>query len=457
MPERRYTQITLPQTLSAHRFGPAIAFFAVLTGGVASSAEAVPLFARQTGQTCAACHNGFPELTPYGRLFKLNGYTFGGGQSSLPPISFMTVGSFTNTQAAQPGGAAPHFGDNNNPAIDFISMFYGGVLLPNVGMFGQITYDNIGKQLSWDNTDLRAAHAYNFGGHETILGVSVNNNPTVEDVWNDTPAWSFPWLSSGLAPTPEAATLIEGGLAQQVVGITPYVYWDRLIYAEVGVYRTLGSRLLYELGSNPGPPSPINGVAPTWRLAFEPKWGPNSWEVGTFGLHAATVPGGIEGFGTDHITDVGLDTQYQYLADVNSFSVDASFIAESDHFNASYQLGNSSHEHDHLRSIHIKTSYYYDQTYGGTLGWFHIDGSGDAALYGADSASNSPNSSGFIGELDYMPFNHGGPSFWPWLNVKFGLQYTYYTRFNGGVNNYDGVGDNATGANTLYAFAWLAF
>jgi hypothetical protein len=44
-------------------------------------AHALPLYARQTGQQCAACHNGFPELTPYGRLFKLNGYTFTGGQS----------------------------------------------------------------------------------------------------------------------------------------------------------------------------------------------------------------------------------------------------------------------------------------------------------------------------------------------------------------------------------------
>src|SRR5216684_3279215 len=40
----------------------------------APSAQALPSYARQTGQECAACHNGFPELTPYGRLFKLNAY-----------------------------------------------------------------------------------------------------------------------------------------------------------------------------------------------------------------------------------------------------------------------------------------------------------------------------------------------------------------------------------------------
>ena len=52
---------------------------------------------------------------------------------------------------------------------------------------------------------------------------------------------------------------------------------------------------------------------------------------------------------------------------------------------------------------------------------------------------------------------HGGPSFWPWLNVKFGLQYVHYNRFNGSVANYDGSGRNAADNNTLFAFAWVAF
>src|ERR1017187_4578469 len=42
-------------------------------------ARALPTFARQTGQNCVSCHAGgqFPELTPYGRTFKLTGYTIG--------------------------------------------------------------------------------------------------------------------------------------------------------------------------------------------------------------------------------------------------------------------------------------------------------------------------------------------------------------------------------------------
>src|SRR3984957_10814423 len=161
-------------------------------------ADALPSYARQTGQQCAACHNGFPELTPYGRLFKLNGYTFGGGQSDLPPLSVMTIASDTHTQAGQPGGAAPHYGPNNNFSWDVASLFYGGAITPNIGAFGQITYNNVSRSFSWDNTDIRYATTTRFLDQNTILGVTLNNNPTLTDVWNSTPAWGFPFVISGV-------------------------------------------------------------------------------------------------------------------------------------------------------------------------------------------------------------------------------------------------------------------
>lgn len=437
--------------------GAALACLALLALASPQRAGAVPLYARQTGQQCAACHNGFPELTPYGRLFKLNGYTFKGGETDLPPIAGMTVVSFTHTEAPQPGGAAPHFAPNDNPALEFTSLFYGGRITSNIGMFGQVTFDNIGKRLAWDNTDIRYARTAEIGDSELLLGISVNNNPTVSDVWNSTPAFGFPWQSSGLAPGPAAATLIEGGLAGEVLGTSAYAYYDRLFYGEVGFYRTLADRTLTMLGVDPTGSSSTEGVAPYWRFAVEPKWGPHSLEFGTFGLAANMIPGRLGGFGADHVVDVGLDSQYQYLADVNSFSVQASWINEEDSFIASRPEGLTSNGHDHLRSFHIKSSYWYEQTYGATVGYFRIDGSKDMLLWGPTSILNSPDSAGWTGEVDYMPFNYGGPSFWPWLNVKFGLQYVHYDTFNGASVNYDGAGTNASANNTLYLFAWLAY
>src|SRR5947207_2859308 len=43
---------------------------------VLAGARLTPTYARQTGLACSACHTHFPELTPTGRAFKLNGYVF---------------------------------------------------------------------------------------------------------------------------------------------------------------------------------------------------------------------------------------------------------------------------------------------------------------------------------------------------------------------------------------------
>src|SRR5215471_3725399 len=49
-------------------------------------AQALPSFAQQTGQPCGTCHTDIPGLTPYGRLFKIKGYTTGGGPYRTTPF-----------------------------------------------------------------------------------------------------------------------------------------------------------------------------------------------------------------------------------------------------------------------------------------------------------------------------------------------------------------------------------
>ncbi len=421
-------------------------------------ARALPSYARQTGQTCAACHNGFPELTPYGRLFKLNGYTFSGGtNSNWPAIAAMAVPSFTHTAKDQVGGAAPGFGPNDNFAFTG-SLFYGGKIVDHLGAFAQLTFDQVPNQIHWDNLDLRYSnHAPLPADQELLYGISLNNNPTVNDVWNSTPAWGYPYIASELAPTAPAGTLIEGGLAQQVLGLHPYIFLDRLFYAEIGGYRTLGPTSLGALGISPTGTSAIEGLAPSWRFAVEPSWGNNTWEVGTLGMMATLDPQRMTSEGTDRLTDVGFDTQYQWLGERDSFSVQARYINENQNLAASQALGFASNGHNHLRSFNIKGSYYYKQTIGFTAGYFNLQGTGDPLLYGAVSANNKPNTDGYIFELDYIPFNHGGPSFWPWLNMKLGLQYIHYNKFAGASSNFDGAGRNASDNDTLFAFTWLAF
>ena len=56
-----------------------------------------------------------------------------------------------------------------------------------------------------------------------------------------------------------------------------------------------------------------------------------------------------------------------------------------------------------------------------------------------------------------MPFGKAGSFASPWVNVRLGLQYTAYQRFNGGSSNYDGFGRSASDNNALFGFIWLAF
>src|SRR5271169_4973675 len=375
--------------------GPILAMCTVVVRPV----QALPSYARQTGQQCAACHNGFPELTPYGRQFKLNGYVWTGGTSNLPPIAAMAIPSFTNVRMGVDGGLTPGFGYNNDFAFTG-SLFYGGKIFDGLGTFAQVTYDNVPNTNHWDNNDLRYATPSELFGSEAVFGVSANNNPTVNDVWNSTPAWGYPYLASELAPSPGAMTLIEGAFAQQVIGLNPYIYWNRLVYAEVGGYGTLSQRTNTTLRIEAEGASAFQGIAASWRLAIEPAWGQNTWEFGIFGLATNLIPQRMTGMGTDHLTDVGFDTQYEFLGARDSFSVQARFITENQNLGASQALGLSRNSHNNLRTWRVKGTYYYDQTIGATAGYFNVNGSGDPLLYGPISAVDSPNSNGWSLELN---------------------------------------------------------
>src|SRR5580704_14667817 len=101
---------------------------AIFAAFVPMPAAAVPAFAIQTGQPCAACHVGAfgPQLKPFGRDFKLHGYVGNDGKDHGLPLALTARTSFTHTSVPQDGGAAPGFRPNDNAIIDVISMYYAG-------------------------------------------------------------------------------------------------------------------------------------------------------------------------------------------------------------------------------------------------------------------------------------------------------------------------------------------
>ena len=83
-------------------------------------------------------------------------------------------------------------------------------------------------------------------------------------------------------------------------------------------------------------------------------------------------------------------------------------------------------------------------------------GSPDDLLYGANRTLK-PNTSGLIFQLDGTPFGAGGSPLGKRFNMRVGVQYTLYTRFNGASRDYDGGGANASDNNTLRVFTWIAY
>jgi hypothetical protein len=497
-------------------------FVAVLAGfltiGFAPPALALPSFARQTGQPCGTCHTSFPSLTPFGRRFKLLGYTTGGGlyrttpfsdnpgpkdaynelrgyaaridgngdaptsgpvaeKTWVPPISMMAIVGYTHTQVPSVAPPTDPYSANDNVVLSPFSGFWGGAITSNLGAFVQVTYNAPGPVSSlsgtpadqflhtwnWDNTDFRFASTANIGGLDLIYGITANNNPTVQDPWNTTPAWSFPFASSTLANKPAAATLIEGAFAAHVGGVGAYTMINDMLYLELTGYQTLQFDQQNSVGIDPfASPGLFSGVAPYWRVAFEPHWGPHTFMLGTYGMIFDVNPWIDNTFAlgttgtlplSNRFTDVGVDSQYQYQGSNYWVTLRANYIREfqrrdSDFFNG---LSNPT---DELNTLRLTGEF----TFGGdnrialTGQYFNIWGTADAGLYGIDPNTGNaltPNSNGWMAELDYIPFGLSKAPGWPWFNTKLGLQYIYYNKFDGTTI---GAHDN----NTLFLHAWFA-
>jgi hypothetical protein len=437
-----------------------------------TDAQAVPSFARQTGLECVACHLSWLELTTVGRQFKLGGYTLikpvtsgerplvsfarDGNPPLLPLAGFVQASMSHTANTSTAGTDTSSFPMQDELALQQFSLFLAGRISEHAGGFAQWTYDGLGHTSSIDNVDLRLVNRYKNDSLDVTYGLSLNNSPTMSDIYNTTPVWGFPFASSGVAPTPEAATLLQEGLAQQVVGLTAYSMWNRTLYAELGGYRTASNTFsAFRAGVDRDEAAVLDGVAPYWRLALQREWdsGTQSAMVGTFGLIAnkypdPTAPTGL----TDRFRDVGIDAQYQYITDSHRFSGQVAYIREQQDLNATFAAEHSSNPSNQLNNLSAKLTYYYQTQYGVSLGYQRTDGSADAGIYNtgaavSGSANASPNSEAVILELNWLP----------WRDRRFTLQYTAYQKFNGASINYDGFGRNASDNNTLFLLAWFPF
>jgi hypothetical protein len=487
-------------------------------------AQALPLFARQTGQNCVSCHAGgqFPELTPYGRMFKLTGYTI--GSRVAVPVSAMGQITYARVKdTSKSDDPAADFQKNGSPLFEGGSLFIGGKVTDNIGAFVQWTYDNYaGRRVgdsgnndgkwqgkpSIDNVDIRYADHFIDANRDLVVGVSVNNNPSVSDPWNTAAAWMqyVPAASVSSHQFADANTPFPStSPGPNVAGINAYAYLNKMIYAELGFYQTANKGFSFmSAGTNDVGTTKLKGVNnPYWRLALTREWGAHNIMVGTSGMVAHVydsvdpavepAPNTSDSNNVHRVANTGIDAQYQYLLDPHTITAQVAYQRQKTDLSANAIAANlgvgsphgffaadgvtplaDANSSNTINIFRAKLSYIYLAKYGGSLGYFNRTGTTDTAnqtsgydpvtgLITSDpggalgatgvsqrvggNLSGNPATRGFTYEAFWMPVQY----------VRVGAQYTAYNKFNGASDNYDGMGRNARDNNTLFLYVWGAY
>jgi len=431
---------------------------AVMLAFIVTKVHAVPSFARQTGFTCNVCHRNPPELTAFGREFKLKGYgipgmalsdKIGDGKdlslTNIFPLSAMVLISNTSFQANQPSTQ-----DNAAGFPQQLSIFLAGSFAPHFGGFSQVTYTHSDDHFGMDNTDLRFANSGKIAGANVDYGITANNNPTVQDLWNSTPAWGFPWISTASGVDPSASPVINGGLAQDVAGAGGYAMWNHHLYTEATLYRSEHAGSSTPI-SGDGAGFNIKGVAPYWRAAWQQAWGNNYLMVGTYGMYVNSFPGAVSG-SSDRYADSAFDFQYQrQIGRDDEFDAHGTYIHEKSNLGATFAAEGAGVASHHLDMFKADAVYHWSSRYSVAGQFFSIGGPSDPVLYAAapltGSNNGSPGTNGYIAQFAY----------WPIQNLNLNLNYAGYTKFNGASMNYDGANRNASDNNTVYLGLWVSF
>lgn len=445
--------------LRIHGLTVLVAWLCLLPG-----AYGLPSFARQTGQKCAACHVGgnWPQLTPWGRFFKLSGYTAGKaivnkeGDVRLPAGLFGQAGL---TWAARPNDTQGQAIIDHNGIPQYYEVT--GEVATKVTNFLGVFYEyQVGNTFpGWKGTtgaaDIRAVRFFHLGTNEILAGIDSNNSPTVQDVWNSVPDWTFPYYSSPQSLSGPASPII-GNLGGQSGSIGAYALVNRQFYIEASFYRVAtGFFRWMSAGTSfqKGGENYLEGYNPYWRAYWEKAHGPHSFMVGTLGMNARVYPDSSNPSGPfDRFTDYGFDSQYQYLGGIHKITMNGSYIYEHQSWDASYLVGSTAVPKGNLKALNLNGSYAYHNKWAFHGGYFLTNGNNDTGRYAitspaGDLVTASPKTTGYTLELDRHVTQ----------NVQLSAQYRGFVRFNGLRHNVDGNGRNASDNNTLWLSVFFAF
>ncbi|MGC2462570.1 MAG: hypothetical protein WA446_16610 [Steroidobacteraceae bacterium] len=445
---------------------------------ISTPAQAVPSFARQTGLACEACHTIPPELTPFGRRFRLNAYTMTTKSplvsdiddhkrntvwlTDIPGISILLQSTYDHWDRPLPDSLVPG-AKSQSDTLQFpqqMSIMYAGAISDHFGAWLQLTYLQNTGSLGIDNNDVRYSdHTEN---NDWVWGLTLNNNPSFQDVWNTGEAYGIPYfpvqsLYSATQPLGNAG--LRGPLFTQfpglAAGLGAYVWYKDSFYLELSQYHAAksGSAIANEDSSNLNVGGgTIESFAPYWRAAYERDWGYNSAMIGTSGMYVRFVPSVFAGQtlspgNANRYLDLSFDWQYQYNGQHNIFTFLGHYTHEHQENDPGLVPTYFSNSTDQLNQLQVTGEYYYNRHYGGLVSFRRTTGTTDVAFNGG---SGSPANQFEVFELDYLP----------WFNAKLLLQYVVYNVVNNNQNPFFLAGASnpkASNNNTVVVGLWMDF
>jgi hypothetical protein len=429
------------------------------------SAHALPSYARQTGEECAACHiGGFgPQLTPHGQKFKIGGYSEGKYAEWYVPLSAHVIAGYDNTAKGQDAPPADHFKNNDNILVQEASVFVAGKIGEHAGTFSQVTLDGVAQHVGWDSVDVRYARELKISGQDATVGVSLNNKPTTQDPFNTLGQWAYPYTNAALGFGPYSASQLQPDgsgfdgykLYGNVLGLTAYALLADSIYLEAGGYQKLKGPTLSRLGQGKDSELAMTGITPYWRAAYTKDLHRQNFSIGVIGMDSVFSPSDGAGL-KDRFHDIGVDASYQFLGTRKHIvTVNAAWLRERQALDYTQSQGGSDALRQTLYSYNLNAAYFFRNTYGLTFGQFSSHGHADESLY-PDSRLYRPDTTGHFAELSWTPNGKEASQLPVWLNFRLGLQYTAFSKFQGSSNDYDGNGRKAADNNTTFLYLWTA-
>ena len=241
---------------------------AAVLAGVASTAEAIPAFARRYGTSCQTCHIVFPKLSPFGEAFRRNGYSFPGkdedfvkqeqiplGQEAyrqvfpdavwpgtLPASAPLALG-FNGAMTMHPSRSSGAAQNDNRSVVslqDLVAeghLWAGGAFSEHIAYFAEVTFSAQDKTAEIEHAEL---HFNNLGLSPHLVNLFVGRG--VPNLTSFAPHSSY--IGDTVLPT-FAVTALFGGDPDSAFSTNGQ-------YNLVEVNGMAKGRFIYSLGADSG-------------------------------------------------------------------------------------------------------------------------------------------------------------------------------------------------------------